>query len=154
MASIHNQSMTLQPSLAGVTVTVSYTATFSPIEIGLLQSGLVIEERIHLFGVDEQPAGLTPLWTSQPEALVLPSGGTTVTRTRGFTLPRMSLQEDTAKPLYLDLPDYSSGVWWKTKRVFAGYLPDDDEVLARVQLSYVGLQSTSEADAPIAVLRG
>jgi hypothetical protein len=155
MSTIQNQSLTLQPSAAGVTVTVAYAVTFSAIETFLMQSGLVIEERIQLFGVDDAPAGLTALWTTRPEPLVLPPGDKVLTRTRTFDMPRLSLQEDPTQPRYWYVPDYSGDVWWPHyKRVLIGYLPDDDELLARVQLTYAGLETLTEVDTPIALLRG
>jgi hypothetical protein len=154
MPTIQNPSMTLQPSPAGVRLTVSYSATFSAIEVFLMQNGLIVEERIHLIGDDEAVAGGAPVWTSPPEPLVLGSGEMVVARTRQFDLPRAAAQEDPTRPKYVYFNN--GGVWWGggSPQILVGYTPDDDELLARVELSYAGIDLSTLADTSMAVLSG
>ncbi len=154
MPTIQNPSMSLQPLAAGVKLTVTYTAEVSAIEAFLMQNGLVVEERVQLFGIDGAQIGPTAIWTSTPEPLVLPVGSTSVARTREVTLPRASLQEDANEPIYVYLPARPGDPWWLRQQVLIGYRPDDDELLARVDLSYAGFPSATAADTPVVVLRG
>lgn len=151
MPTIQNQTMTLQPNGTGVRVTVSYLATFSPVELFLMSNGLVVDERIHLVGDDEVAGGGGPVYTSPSEPVAPPSGATQLSRTRQLDLPRASLQEDPSEPIYKYI---SWGPGQPPIRYQIGSTPNDDELIARVELTYAGLAPQTRADSAISVLAG
>lgn len=151
MPTIQNQSMTLQPNGTGVRVTVTYTATFSPVEQFLMANGLLVEERIHLVGDDEAAAGGPPVYTSPAETVAPAPRSNQLVRTRHLDLPRASLQEDPSEPIY---KYYSWGPGQPPVKIQVGSTPNDDELLARVELSYAGLTTQTQADTAVKVLAG
>ena len=151
MPTIQNQSLTLQAVGGGIQVTVSYLASFSPIEVFLMANGLVVEERIHLIGDDEVQAGGGPVYSSPPAPVAPAPNAVQLTRTRQLDLLRAQLQEDPSQPIY-------RWITWSPGqlpiRYIVGYTPDDDELRARVELTYAGFTPQMLVDTGVSVLAG
>lgn len=125
-----------------VTLTVTYTATFSALENHLAEHGLGFEERIQIIGDDAGTETDVILHTFEPNAIALPVGVTTMPRSRQISVSGGSLNEDPASP-----GGWGSG--WNPP------VPQPDELVARIQLSYVGLSTEPAiADSPVVTLQG
>lgn len=121
-----------------VTLTVTYSAGISPVELFLLQNGLKLEERIQIIGDDPGDSTDVVLHTFQSQVIVVWPGQTKVARSRQIVVARGTLNED---------PATSGGGGW------GGWnwpVPDPDELLARVEIVYVGLSmGPVRADSPV-----
>jgi hypothetical protein len=131
---------TLSVSATGTSATlvVEYSVAVSAFEVWLMSNGLVLEERIHVIGDDDGDATDRALHTFQPQRL--PASAGTHARTRTVTVTTSSLNEDD-KLVPVNL--YPGGPTMYRR------LPDTDELLARVEVAYVGLEGTARAESPI-----
>jgi len=143
----HDQEVTMPTIVSGptlsvsatgtsATLTVKYSVTVSAFEVWLVSNGLVLEERIQIIGDDDGDATDKVLHTFQPERL--PSTAGTHARTRTLTVTTSSLNED----------DRLVPVKLGTSTLFQR-MPDTDELVARVEAAYVGLEGTARAESPV-----
>jgi hypothetical protein len=134
MPSISETRLAISGSWGTVTLTVTYTATLSALEVHLAEHGLGFEERIQIIGDDPGTETDVILHALQPELIPLIGGQTTVLRSRQISVARASLNEDPAVP---------GGT--------SPYpLPQPDELLARIEVAYVGLSTEpATADSPV-----
>ena len=111
MPSTSNRNLTLTEIGDNVAVTVSYNATFTPLELHLGTHGLRYRERIAILGVDPPNATTGTVLHNFPSATFQPVNGV---RTRTRIVPRASLNEEIN-------------------------LADDNEIRARISLEVSGL---------------
>jgi hypothetical protein len=125
MTTIINPSLTLTTVGPNTTIEVQYTAQFTVFERRLAGLGLVFREQISVIGIDP-PGGTTGSVINQFPFQNLPvtDGAVvqTIPRVRTLTVPRASLQEDSA----------------------AG---DDDEIRCRINIASVGFPPALTPDA-------
>src|SRR4051812_11227975 len=113
------------PTFQTVTLSVTYTAKFSAIEEFLADHGLGFEERIQIVGDDPGEASDVVLHTFPSQLITLTPGQLLVNRARQITVARSSLNED---------PGVEPGPG-------PFHLPAADELFARLEIPYVGLNS-------------
>jgi hypothetical protein len=133
MPTISNSRLTItgNPWLGPVTIAVTYTATFSAVETYLAERGLSFAERIQIIGDDPGTVSDVVIYAFPPAPITLTAGQTTVQRSRQATVPGAALNEDPA-----------------TGSPFP--IPQPDEILARVELAYVGLSNgPATAESPV-----
>jgi hypothetical protein len=131
---------------ANVTLNVAYTATFSTIERFLAANGLVFEERIQIVGDDPGEATDKVMYTFPAEGLQIAAGtgNLTVSRNRSITVSDGVLDEDPDVVRYPSQPGGWPRLVWN---------PDADELFARVEVAYVGLNPHQvRADSPVRTL--
>src|SRR5574341_426603 len=127
MPRIINQAQTLTTVGSNVTIEVSYSGVFSPVERFLVANGLRFQEQIHVIGEDTAAATTRILFTFLPRdisSLVTP--GTTeltvpITPPARRTVTRALLQEDVGSE-FPGLPDRGN-----------------DEIRCRIEITPIGL---------------
>ncbi|HXI23923.1 MAG TPA: hypothetical protein VNG71_08600 [Pyrinomonadaceae bacterium] len=100
MPSINNRQLTLTTVNDNVTINVAYNAVFSAFERRLAGLGLAFRERIAVLGVDPDEGSTTGSvlhnFTGTNLAVTDGAASQTIPRNVSMTVPRRSLQEDTA----------------------------------------------------------
>lgn len=143
MPAISNVSLTVTGSTwTDFTLDVSYTVSFSPLERFLAANGLSFEERIQIVGDDAGDATDVVLHTFQAQAI--PAAPGAINRKRSITVSSGTLNEDPGR-----IPTNGGGLggWTTTK-------PDADEILARVEVGYIGLSTGPlRVDSPVHTLQ-
>jgi hypothetical protein len=144
MPTIQNPTLKLTKAFgtSPVRVDVAYVVTFSPVELFLLANGLVIQERIHLIGDDEAASGGAPVYSTPPEPLAPGPGEVQITRTKQLSLSKGQLDEDPG----------TAPLNWGGFNGTTFTTPNADELIARIELNYVGLTARTQADTAVAVL--
>ena len=136
MPSITSLSLSLTtPAALTVTLSVSYTVNLSAAERFLADHGLGFVERIQIIGDDFGEASDLVLHTFPSQLIAFAPGQSVVARSRQITVTRSSLNEDPGP-----VPGPTSPF----------PQPNPDELFARVEIPYVGLNSTpARADSAV-----
>jgi hypothetical protein len=128
-------------SWSDITLAVDYTVTFSPVELFLASNGLAFQERIQIVGDDPGDATDVVLHTFQAQSI--PAAPGSVKRSRSITVKSGTLNEDPGNV-------YTQGGSWGG---WAPSRPDADELFARVEVAYVGLNPGSvTADSAVSTI--
>ena len=130
MPAITNLSFSITSSdFTNVTLDVAYTVQRSALERFLGEHGLGFDERIQIVGDDPGEVTDQVLHTFPAEVVVFAPGELVASRSRRITVRRSSLNEDPGTR-----PSLNPGQFFPS-------LPNPDQLFARVEVRYVGLDT-------------